>query len=113
MPAYRGSWPSYAGIAAIPVWCGNTTGRVRLTSSGKRQLNAAIHRIAVTQIRIDGLGKIYYDKKRAIYYDKKRAEGMSTPRALRCLKRRLARTVYHRSAPTTRHEKQSSPSGLT
>ena len=105
MPAYRGSWPSYAGIAAIPVWCGNTTGRVRLTSSGKRQLNAAIHRIAITQIRIDGLGKIYYDKKRA--------EGMFTPRALRCLKRRLARTVYHRSAPTTRHEKQSSPSGLT
>jgi transposase len=67
----------HAGIAPIPVWSGNTAGRVRLTRSGNRQLNAAIHRIAVTQIRLDGLGKAYYDKKRA--------EGMSTPEALRCL----------------------------
>ena len=77
----------HAGIAPIPVWSGNTAGRVRLTRSGNRQLNAAIHRIAVTQIRLDGLGKTYYDKKRA--------EGMSTPEALRCLKRRLARIVFN------------------
>lgn len=77
----------HAGIAPIPVWSGNTAGRVRLTRSGNRQLNAAVHRIAVTQIRLDGLGKAYYDKKKA--------EGMSTPEALRCLKRRLARIVFH------------------
>lgn len=77
----------HAGIAPIPVWSGNTAGRVRLTRSGNRQLNAAVHRIAVTQIRLDGLGKIYYDKKRA--------EGMSTTEALRCLKRRLARVVFN------------------
>lgn len=77
----------HAGIAPIPVWSGNTAGRVRLTRSGNRQLNAAIHRIAVTQIRMDGLGKTYYDKKRA--------EGMSTREALRCLKRRLARVVFN------------------
>jgi transposase len=77
----------HAGIAPIPVWSGNTAGRVRLTRSGNRQLNAAIHRIAVTQIRLNGLGKTYYDKKRA--------EGMSTPEALRCLKRRLARIVFN------------------
>jgi transposase len=77
----------HAGIAPIPVWSGNTAGRVRLTRSGNRQLNAAIHRIAVTQIRLDGLGKTYYDKKRA--------EGMSTMEALRCLKRRLARVVFN------------------
>ncbi len=76
----------HAGIAPIPVWSGNTAGRVRLTRSGNRQLNAAIHRIAVTQIRLDGLGRTYYEKKKA--------EGMSTPEALRCLKRRLARVVY-------------------
>ena len=80
----------HAGIAPIPVWSGNTHGRVRLTRSGNRQLNAAIHRIAVTQIRLDGLGKRYYEKKKA--------EGMSTPEALRCLKRRLARVVFtHRT----------------
>ncbi|HMS77896.1 MULTISPECIES: IS110 family transposase [Gordonia] len=78
----------HAGIAPIPVWSGNTKGRVRLTRSGNRQLNAAIHRVAVTQIRLDGLGRAYYEKKKA--------EGMSTPEALRCLKRRLARVVFNR-----------------
>lgn len=77
----------HAGIAPIPVWSGNTAGRVRLTRSGNRQLNAAIHRIAVTQIRMNGLGKLYYEKKKT--------EGMSTPEALRCLKRRLARVVFN------------------
>lgn len=77
----------HAGIAPIPVWSGNTRGRVRLTRSGNRQLNAAIHRIAVTQIRLDGPGRAYYEKKKA--------EGMSTPEALRCLKRRLARVVFN------------------
>lgn len=77
----------HAGIAPIPVWSSHTKGRVRLTRSGNRQLNAAIHRIAVTQIRLDGLGKTYYEKKKA--------EGMTTPEALRCLKRRLARIVYN------------------
>lgn len=77
----------HAGIAPIPVWSGNTAGRVRLTRSGNRQLNAAIHRIAVTQIRLEGLGKTYYLKKKS--------EGMSTPEALRCLKRRLIRIVYN------------------
>lgn len=89
----------HAGIAPIPVWSGNTAGRVRLTRSGNRQLNAAIHRIAVTQIRLDGLGKKYYAKKKG--------EGMSTPEALRCLKRRLSRVVFnhlttdHAAAATT------------
>ena len=31
-----------------------------MTRSGNRQLNAALHRIAVTQIRLDGLGRTYY-----------------------------------------------------
>ena len=77
----------HAGIAPIPVWSGSTKGRVRLTRSGNRQLNTAIHRIAITQIRLDGLGKTYYEKKKS--------EGMSTPEALRCLKRRLARIVFN------------------
>src|SRR5271166_1845272 len=50
----------HAGVAPIPVWSGNTAGRVRMTRSGNRQLNAALHRIAVTQIRLDGLGRAYY-----------------------------------------------------
>jgi transposase len=77
----------HAGIAPIPVWSGRTAGRVRLTRSGNRQLNTAIHRIAVTQIRLGGRGRIYDEKKKT--------EGMSTSEALRCLKRRLARTGFN------------------
>ena len=76
----------HAGVAPIPVWSGNTAGRVRLTRSGNRQLNAALHRIAVTQIRLDGLGQAYYRKRIDA--------GDSKTEALRCLKRRLARVVF-------------------
>lgn len=76
----------HSGVAPIPVWSGNTAGRVRMTRSGNRQLNAALHRIAITQIRLDGLGQAYYRKRLAA--------GDSTTEALRCLKRRLARVVF-------------------
>ena len=77
----------HAGVAPIPVWSGNTAGRVRMTRSGNRQLNAALHRIAVTQIRLDGLGRAYYHKRLNA--------GASKAEALRSLKRRLARVVHH------------------
>ncbi|MGO4958529.1 IS110 family transposase [Luteococcus sp. Sow4_B9] len=77
----------HAGIAPIPVWSGRTEGRVRMTRSGNRQINCAIHRIAVTQVRLKGsLGKAFYDKKLA--------EGKSNREALRCLKRHLIRIVF-------------------
>lgn len=76
-----------AGVAPLPVWSGSTRGRVRVNRTGNRQLNAALHRIAVTQIRLDGLGRAYYRKRIT--------NGDSTPEALRCLKRRLARVVFH------------------
>jgi len=76
----------HAGAAPVPVWSGNTRGRVRMTRSGNRQLNAALHRIAITQIRLNGLGQAYYRHRLA--------QGDSTPEALRCLKRRLARVVF-------------------
>jgi transposase len=78
----------HAGVAPIPVWSGNTNGRVQMTRSGNRQLNVALHRIAVTQIRLNGLGQTYYRHRITT--------GDSTPEALRCLKRRLARVVFHR-----------------
>jgi transposase len=87
----------HAGAAPIPASSGKTD-RHRLARGGNRQLNAALHRIAVTQIRLDGLGKTYYEKKKA--------EGMSTPEALRCLKRRLTRLVFNHlttDQPTARN----------
>jgi transposase len=81
----------HAGVAPIPVWSGNTAGRVRMARSGNRQLNAALHRIAVTQIRLDSEGRRYYRKRLLA--------GDSTTEALRCLKRRLARVVYKTLQP--------------
>lgn len=53
---------------------------------GNRQLNAAMHRIAVTQLRIHEPAKDYVDKKRS--------EGMSKTEAIRALKRCLSRVVF-------------------
>ena len=61
--------------------------RHRLSRSGDRQLNSALHIIAVTQIRTAGsLGNIYYRTKIA--------EGKTEREARRCLKRRLADHVW-------------------
>jgi len=88
----------HAGVAPIPVWSGNTAGRVRLSRSGNRQLNTALHTIALTQMRLPGPGHDYYRKLLAA--KKTGAE------ARRCLKRSLARTVYHRlhTDHKTRHQ---------
>jgi transposase len=81
----------HAGVAPIPASSGRTD-RHRLARGGNRQLNAALHRIAVTQIRLDGLGQAYYQRRRA--------QGNTTMEALRALKRRLARVVFHLLQPT-------------
>lgn len=90
----------HAGIAPIPVWSGNTAGRVRMTRSGNRQLNTAIHRIAITQARMQGTqGRAYYEKKLA--------EGKTKTEALRCLKRHLARVIFR--LLTTDHNTRETP----
>ena len=76
-----------AGVAPIPVWSGRTQGKVRLSRIGNRQLNAALHRIAITQIRLDGQGSTYYRKRLD--------SGDSKTEAIRCLKRKLARIVFN------------------
>ncbi|GAB3623530.1 hypothetical protein GCM10027418_16130 [Mariniluteicoccus endophyticus] len=96
----------HAGIAPIPVWSGRTEGRVRMTRSGNRQVNCAIHRIAVTQTRLRGsLGHTYYEKKKA--------EGMSNREALRCLKRHLVRIVFTTLKNTTQPVQQPATTCLT
>jgi transposase len=89
----------HAGVAPVPVGSGNTAGRVRMTRSGNRQLNAALHRIAVTQIRLDGLGQAYYRRRQAT--------GDSNREALRCPKRRLARVVFNHLQ--TDHQSRQKP----
>jgi len=74
-----------AGVAPVPVSSGKSD-RHRLHRGGDRQLNRALHVIAITRSRLDPETRAYLDKKRA--------EGKSNREALRCLKRHLARRFY-------------------
>ena len=81
----RDAYAMWAGVAPIPVWSANNQ-RFRLNRGGNRQTNAAIHRIAITQIRIHPDAQAFI---------KRRLETGSTKReALRLLKRKLANVVY-------------------
>jgi transposase len=75
----------HAGVAPLEASSGKHQ-RHRLDRGGNRQLNCALHRIAITQGRV-------YAPARA-YLERKQGEGKSRREAIRCLKRQLARTVY-------------------
>jgi transposase len=75
------------GTAPVPVWSGNTV-RHRLNRGGNRQLNVALHRIAITQVRLGGLGKAYLDHRMAA--------GDTRTEALRALRRRISDEVFRR-----------------
>lgn len=61
--------------------------RHRLNRRGDRQLNCALHRIAVTQIRMHPPARAYIDNAMA--------RGKTKTEALRMLKRKIARRVHH------------------
>jgi transposase len=75
----------HAGVAPLEASSGKQR-RHRLDRGGNRQLNCALHRIAVTQGRVHPPARAYLERKQG--------EGKSRREALRCLKRQLARTVY-------------------
>jgi transposase len=80
-----------AGSAPIPASSGNTK-RHRLDHGGNRQLNCALHRLAVSKGRLD--------PETAAYLARKQAEGKTRREALRCLKRHLARRVFKLLQPS-------------
>jgi transposase len=75
----------HAGVAPLEASSG-THQRHRLDRGGNRQLNCALHRIAITQARVHPPARAYLERKQS--------EGKSRREALRCLKRQLARTVH-------------------
>jgi transposase len=75
-----------AGIAPIPASSGNTQ-RVRLHRGGNRQLNAAVHRVAVTQLHCHAPARAFIDRNLT--------EGKTKTEALRCPKRHLLRTIFN------------------
>jgi transposase len=76
---------SYNGTAPIEASSGPRK-RHRLNPRGNRKLNHAMHLIAVTQVRHDTPGRVYYLRKIA--------EGKSKKEALRALKRRISDAVW-------------------
>ena len=75
----------YAGVAPLDASSGRQQ-RHRLNRSGNRQLNAALHMIALTQARIHEPAREYIARRRG--------QGKTGREAIRALKRHLIRTIY-------------------
>jgi transposase len=75
------------GTAPIPVWSGNHE-RHRLNRGGNRQLNVALHRIAITQMRLGGPASAYIARRLAM--------GNTKTEAIRALRRQISDEVYRR-----------------
>jgi transposase len=74
-----------AGVAPLPASSGRVQ-RHRLNRLGDRQLNRALHLVAITRSRCDAQTQAYIARRTA--------EGKSTREIRRCLKRYLARRIF-------------------
>ena len=82
------AFASYTGSAPIEASSGERVVH-RLSRSGDRKLNSALHLVAVTQVRMSkSAGRAYFDRK----ID----EGKTRNEAMRCLKRKLAGHIWRR-----------------
>ena len=90
----------YTGTAPVPASSGegpNRPIRHRLSRGGDRKLNAAIHRIAMIQLR--------YEPRARTLFDNALARGHTRREAMRILKRHLASVIYRTMLRDTRHAK--------
>jgi transposase len=81
----KDAFARHNGTAPLPVWSGNHD-RHRLARTGNRQLNAAVHRIAITQARCHPDAVTYLERRAAM--------GNTRSEARRALKRHLSDIVY-------------------
>jgi transposase len=79
------AFANLAGAAPIPASSGQTV-RYRLNRCGDRQLNRALHVIALQRLR--------HDPATRAYTQRRRAEGKTDREIRRCLKRYIARQLY-------------------
>jgi transposase len=98
----RAAFARHNGTAPVPVWSGNVT-RHRLSRGGNRQLNAGLHRIAVTQLQRPGPGRAYVQHRTAA--------GDTRTEAIRALRRRISDEVYRRLRIDELHRTRH-PAGL-
>ena len=96
----RAAFARWNGTAPIPVWSGSAN--FRLNRGGNRQINAALHRIALTQTRGIGTGRTYVERT----HRQRRLEEGSRPAAQApAFRRGLPPAAPRRS---TRHEGRTS-----
>jgi transposase len=76
----KAAYARWNGTAPVPVWSGSE--RFRLNRGGNRQINAALHRIALVQRRDQTVGRAYIQARTA--------RGDNPTEALRMLRRRLS-----------------------
>jgi transposase len=81
----KDAYARHNGTAPLPAWSGNRV-RHRLARTGNRQLNCAIHLIAITQKRCHPDARAYLERRISA--------GDTPTEALRALKRRLSDVVY-------------------
>jgi len=96
----RDHYASYNATAPIEASSGGNK-RHRLNLRGNRILNHAIHIAAVTQLRHDTNGRIYFDKKIV--------EGKTSKEAIRALKRRISDAVYQRLVADSNTRQKKGP----
>ena len=82
------AYARFCGAAPIPCGSGKTASHHRFDRGGNRQLNAALHRIAIVQARVDPRARAFLARKTA--------EGKTKREARRALKRHLANVLYRR-----------------
>ena len=92
------SFALQTGTAPIPCSSGQRT-QHRLNRGGDRQLNHALHIIAITRAQRDPATKQYLARKEA--------EGKTNKGALRCLKRHLARRFHKLLAEPPADQRQA------
>jgi transposase len=99
------AFASYCGTAPIEISSADKV-RHRLSRQGDRQLNNALHTIALTQVRMP-------NSRGRAYYDQKIAQGKTHAEAMRCLRRRLTDYVWRSMITDERAAGPGGHSGAT
>ena len=85
----EGGYARFNGTAPIPASSGEGDGepvRHRLDQGGNRQINAVLHRMAITQLRCNPAARDLYERARK--------RGHTKREAMRILKRHLSNAIY-------------------
>jgi transposase len=96
----RAAFARHNGTAPIPVSSGQRD-RHRLNRGGNRQINCALHRIAITQMQRPGPGRAYFEHRLLA--------GDTKTEAIRALRRRISDEVFRRLLADERARQAGAP----